>query len=108
MDERSANDTVKCAKCGRRNPTAEVACTHCSAHLYVECPHCGHRNERRQRSCDDCGERLRSGVLKKIKRWFFNRSRKHAIILTVLALAVVGLLCLAAFAIAEVEWFKFR
>ena len=108
MGDQDNKDTVKCAKCGRRSPKTEVACTYCGAHLYIECPRCGHRNERRQRSCDDCGERLRSGVLKKIKRWFFNRSRKHAIILTVLALAVVGLLCLAAFAIAEVEWFKFR
>lgn len=106
MGEQTTNDTVKCAKCGRRNPKAEIACAHCSAHLYIECPHCAHRSERRRRSCDACGERLRSGALKKLKRWVFNRSRKHVIILTLVALVLVGLLCLGVFAIAEMEWYK--
>ena len=108
MDEQATNDTVKCAKCGRPNAKAAVACTYCSAHLYIECPHCAHRNVRRHRSCDQCGEKLRTGSLKKLKRWFYNRGRKNAIILTVLALVLVALLCLGAFALAEIELFKFR
>ncbi len=100
--------TVKCAKCGRQNSKGEDACSHCGAHLYIECPHCGHRNQRRRRACDKCGHRLRAGLLGRLKRWAFGRSRKHAIILTGLTIVLVTLLCWLAFALAEVEIFKFR
>lgn len=108
VEKAAADDTVKCAKCGRRNPHGADECSHCSAHLYVECPHCAHRNPRARRSCSECGKRLRHGLLKKLKRWVFGRSRKHAIILTGLTIALVFFLCWIVFAIADYRFFDWR
>ena len=108
VEKAAADDTVKCAKCGRRNPRGTVECSHCSAHLYIECPHCTHRNPRSRRSCSECGKRLRHGLLKKMKRWVFGRSRKHAIFLTGLTILLAFLLCWGAFALAEFRLFDWR
>lgn len=108
MEKAAADDTVKCAKCGRRNPRGAVECSHCSAHLYIECPHCTHRNPRSRRSCSECGKRLRHGLLKKMKRWVFGRSRKHAIFLTGITIVLVFLLCWGVFALAEFRFFDWR
>ena len=108
MEKPENHETIKCAKCGHRNPHGLDACSNCSAHLYIECPHCAHRNPRSRRSCSKCGKRLRHGMLKKIKRWVFSRGRKHAIILTGLTIVVVFLLCWAAFAIAEFRFVGWR
>jgi ribosomal protein L40E len=94
-------ETVKCAKCGRRNPKGTERCSECSHHLYVECPRCGHINERIASTCDKCGHSIRRGLFGRIKRWCFKRERKHFIILTIFTLLVVLGLALIAFAIAE-------
>ena len=58
--QKAAEPTVSCPKCGTANPVAAKFCNNCGTQLKgsVACPKCGAENTPGSKFCNNCGQTL--------------------------------------------------